>query len=322
LTRFTQFFQKHRRWLIQLLGSALLLVLIFWFLPFGDIVRALSSISPAIFLSVICLFFLAHIAAAIKWWLLLGRGIPLNLAIRAHFAGLAANLCLPGAAGGDVVRATLAQRALNDGSKVLAVALVDRLIDMLALISLAGVGFVFAKQSGTNIAPITIAAVFLISVAIGIALLPKLLPLPWKIAPRLPGKTLAAKFGDAISTLGQNPVLLAALFVFSAAIQFGLVSISWCLALGVNADVTLSQWMFAWPLAKVIAVIPISLNGLGLREAALAANLSTFGANPALIVAAGLIWQAVLFIAGGIGAIILLISGMLPKASESKVKGF
>ena len=296
-------------------------MVIFWFLPFKDIARAFASISPVVFLSVVFLFFVAHIAAATKWWLLLGRSIPLALAIRAHFAGLAANLCLPGAAGGDVVRAALAQSALKDGSRVFAVAVVDRLIDMLALISLAGVGFVFARQTGTDVAPITTAAIFLIAVAVGIALLPSLLPLPWKIVPRLPGKSLAVKFGDAIATLGQNRLLLVALFFFSAVIQLWLVSISWWLALGVNADVTLSQWMFAWPLAKVIAVIPISLNGLGLREAALAANLSTFGADPALIVAAGLIWQAVLFIAGGIGAAILLVSGMLLKAPALKVKG-
>ena len=55
--------------------------------------------------------------------------------------------------------------------------------------------------------------------------------------------------------------------------------------------------------------MPVSLNGLGLREATLAALLDPFGADPSVIVAAGLMWQAVLFAAGGLGALVLALSG-------------
>ncbi|MEE9426553.1 MAG: lysylphosphatidylglycerol synthase transmembrane domain-containing protein [Paracoccaceae bacterium] len=308
---------KYRGWLVRLLGSALLLGVIFWFLPLADVATAFASISPTVFLSVLCLFVVAHIAAALKWWLLLDRGLPMIQAIRAHFAGLAANLCLPGAAGGDVVRAGMAQAVVKDGSRIVAVSVVDRLIDMLALLALAGVGFVLSGQSEQSTVMVIRAGGVLLAVVAGFMALPWLLPLPWKLVPKLPGRSLADKFGGAIKIIGKNPGLLALLLAFSMTIQMVLVSLSWWLALGVGADVSLGQWMFAWPLAKVIAVLPISLNGLGLREAALAANLSGFGASAALIVAAGLVWQAVLYIAGGIGAVVLALSSTAVKIPEN-----
>ncbi|MCA9166003.1 MAG: hypothetical protein KDA62_23615, partial [Planctomycetales bacterium] len=64
----------------------------------------------------------------------------------------------------------------------------------------------------------------------------------------------------------------------------------------------------------VIAVLPISLNGLGMREAALAAFLAPHVSDPAMIVAAGLAWQAVMFAAGLIGGAIQLISREKPAA--------
>ena len=70
---------------------------------------------------------------------------------------------------------------------------------------------------------------------------------------------------------------------------------------GIGTDV--GPWLFAWPLAKIIAVLPVTLNGLGLREGVLASMLVPFGADAAAIVAAGLVWQAVMFTVGGIGAI-------------------
>ena len=62
-------------------------------------------------------------------------------------------------------------------------------------------------------------------------------------------------------------------------------------------------WIFAWPLAKIIAVLPVSLNGLGLREATLAGFLAPFGASAAggrgrraglagCVVYSGRVWRA------------------------------
>ena len=70
-------------------------------------------------------------------------------------------------------------------------------------------------------------------------------------------------------------------------------------------------------------MVPISIAGLGVREASLAALLSPLGANPAKVVAVGLLWQTILFAGGLIGGLTLLILAKLkrPETTEPEAEG-
>ena len=309
-----------RRWMIRAAGSALLLGGLFWLLPLDRVGDALRSISPGVFILVLVLFLAGHVAAALKWWLLLDRAVPPFLAIQAHYAGLAANLCLPGAIGGDAVRAGMAQAAMKDGARVVAAATADRLIDMIALLTITVLGLVLSSRSGVDGGLVVQAALVIAVMLAAIIALPRLLPLPWRMIPALPGRGFAERLAAAFGALGRKPATLAIAFAASVAIQTVFVSLAWWLAIAAGAEVAIGHWMFAWPLAKIIAILPVSLNGLGLREATLAAFLAPFGAEAAVIVAAGLMWQAVLFAAGGIGALVLALSGLTRKARTLPTK--
>jgi uncharacterized membrane protein YbhN (UPF0104 family) len=63
----------------------------------------------------------------------------------------------------------------------------------------------------------------------------------------------------------------------------------------------LRVWLFAWPLAKLAAVLPLTQGGIGVREAALVALLAPFGVAGPLVLATGLVWEGVI-IAGGLVA--------------------
>jgi uncharacterized membrane protein YbhN (UPF0104 family) len=58
-------------------------------------------------------------------------------------------------------------------------------------------------------------------------------------------------------------------------------------------------WLFAYPLAKLAAVLPVTQGGIGVREVAFAAVLLPLGIQPAAAVAASLAWEVVL-VAGGL----------------------
>ena len=309
-----------RRWMIRAAGSALLLGGLFWLLPLDRVGDALRSISPGVFILVLVLFLAGHVAAALKWWLLLDRAVSPFLAIQAHYAGLAANLCLPGAIGGDAVRAGMAQAAMKDGARVVAAATADRLIDMIALLTITVLGLVLSSRSGVDGGLVVQAALVIAVMLAAIIALPRLLPLPWRMIPALPGRGFAERLATAFGALGRKPATLAIAFAASVAIQTVFVSLAWWLAIAAGAEVAIGHWMFAWPLANIIAILPVSLNGLGLREATLAAFLAPFGAEAAVIVAAGLMWQAVLFAAGGIGALVLALSGLTRKARTLPTK--
>ena len=255
-------------------------------------------------------FVAGHALAAGKWWALLGRSLAYSGALKAHVAGLAANLCLPGAAGGDVVRAGAAQLAIRDGAKVISGSVSDRLIDMLALAILAGAGAMGLASDG-EWAFLAIQVLVLMVAALGVALwgMPRLVPLIWNKVPSLPARGLALKTADAFAELARAPALLIATLIVSTGIQALFVALAMMLGEAVGVDMPPAAWFFAWPLAKLLAVLPISLNGLGLREATLAGLMVPLGAVGADVVAAGLVWQAVLFLTGALGALVLAASG-------------
>lgn len=297
-----------KTWLIRLCGSVLFLGLLFYLFPAEAFWTALRAIPWFIFVSVFGLFLCAHVIAALKLWWLLDCAVPSLSVIRAHFAGLAANLGLPGAIGGDAVRAALIQSQLKDGARVVAVAATDRLIDMFALLTLAAIGAALTVGQGVGFSAILQAGAILGLVVLGLFLAPSLADMLWRRFPGLPGKSFVEKLLAALRGLTQNPLRLVGVFVLSTAIQTGLVLMAYWLAATAGAGIALAPWLFAWPLAKLIAVLPVSINGLGLREASLAGLLTPFGADGAAIVASGLVWQMVLFAAGALGGIILLLT--------------
>jgi uncharacterized membrane protein YbhN (UPF0104 family) len=79
---------------------------------------------------------------------------------------------------------------------------------------------------------------------------------------------------------------------------------SWC-----GLDLPLHVWLFAYPLGKLSAMLPVTQGGIGVREAALAALLLPFGVPPVLTVAVGLMWEVVVVTGGLAGGGIAMLAG-------------
>lgn len=310
-----------RKWAIRAGGSAIALALIFWFLPKDAIFQGFARLSWPLFLSVFVMFLGCHVAAAAKWWLLMDRAIPYVTALRAHLGGLAANLCLPGAAGGDAVRAALAHVSLKDGPRVAAAAVGDRMIDLVALVCLMLTGLaLLGGQGGGSALAFIVAGLIFAGAIVGLFVFPRVARTLWTRWPGLPAQALAFRVADAFAALSQRPALLLGALALSAAIQSVLIWLSIRLALVVGVEVPAAAWFFAWPLAKIIATLPISLGGLGVRESSLAALLVPFGALAPDVIASGLAWQGILYLAGALGALVLAVSGGSLRIGNGTVK--
>ena len=87
----------------------------------------------------------------------------------------------------------------------------------------------------------------------------------------------------------------------SMTVQCLFVVINIGFARAAHVDAPVAAWFYAWTTAKIIAIAPISLGGLGVREASMAGLLRPFGADPAQVMAIGLVWQSLLYVSGLIG---------------------
>ena len=290
-------------WLLRLGVSALVLIVLFRVVPFDRVWSEARRLPLSLWLSAFGLFLLGHAAATVKWRLLIGRGVSFPQALQAHLAGLAANVCLPGLGGGDVVRAALVYRSAEDASRLVVGSVADRLLDMLGLLLFAVAGAFLAVRPGqddlSRLSWLLVAGVIVLLIAFPASLL-----LERSVRDARPRGAVARAWVHAVSAIAylvHRPGRLVLCLAISMAIQATFIAINIAFAAAVQVSAPVAAWFFAWSTAKIVAVAPISLGGLGLREAVMATLLSPFGADPAQVIAVGLIWQTVLYASGLVG---------------------
>jgi glycosyltransferase 2 family protein len=304
-------------WVLRLGVSVLVLFALFRIVPIEHVWAEARRIPLSLWVAALGLFLLGHAAATVKWRLLIGRGVSFPQAFQAHLAGLAANVCLPGLGGGDVVRAALVFRSAEDGSRLIVGSVADRMIDILGLLLFAVAGALLAVRPGQSdlvqLSWLLGAGIVLLLVAFPASLL-----IERKIQHRTPRGRVGRVLGHAVAAtayLVRRPGRLALCLTISMAIQAMFIGINIAFATAVQVAAPVAAWFFAWSTAKIVAVAPISLGGLGVREAVMATLLSPFGADPAQVIAIGLIWQTVLYASGLVGVMAQFVWN--PEASRN-----
>jgi uncharacterized membrane protein YbhN (UPF0104 family) len=285
------------RWLVRAAISAVVVAVLLAVIPLESVFDAIGRISLRTWVVSLTIFFAGHYLNALKLRLLVGGASPpVPMFLRAQYAGLAANLSLPGVAGGDLVRAAYLAPAV--GTKTVAVASVaDRAIDTLSLVGIVLAAVPFAGVPLALIGPaervIWWAIVLGIVVSsIGVVLVVR--------SPRW----VAGPIDRAWRGVRDRRGSLAMAAAISVGVQSAFVMTNVWLASEAGVRVGLAPWFVAWPASKLIAILPISLGGLGVREAALVWLLVPYGAPAEAVLATGILWQAVLIVSGLTGLLV------------------
>ncbi len=301
--------RRRRKFVVKAGLSAAVLGAVVWWIGPQKLGPALAALTPAAFAATLAVFLCIHTAAAFKWrafMSLAGAPLPPGMTLRAYGAGLFANLFLPSMIGGDVVRAGIAMQGARRKEAVVLGSLVDRLSDFAALALLALGGIAALPQAmadgggsaelGRRIlgwfAALCVGGV--LALAIGLRLRP---PSRWPTKAR--GLLLRSLL--ALRRAGRRKIAATTAVLVAVALQAALLLVNAELGRAMGLDATLPVWFVCWPLAKIAAMLPLSLAGLGVREAAFAALGSRFGIAPALATAVSLAWQGVLFSGGLVG---------------------
>jgi len=286
--------------------SAVVLTALFLVLPWRDVIGSMGRMPWQLWAGIVVAFLAGHGLGVLKWRLAVnaGRGgLAAIDALRCYAAGLFANLCLPSIIGGDVLRAVLAGKSTRRPEAVVIGGLADRASDVLALTLLIAWGAMLARDAlpGTGRLILTAGLVLGLGAAAALAFL--LIRRPLKAwPPRL--RRHLGRMLVAVRRLTRRPGAAATVVALSLTIQTGFILLNAVIGQSIGIEQPLAVWFLAWPVAKLSGLLPISLGGLAIREATLAAALAPFGVAPALGVAASLLWQTVL-IAGG------LVSGLV-----------
>ena len=297
------------RWLAGLAVLGLLM----HFLPLAPLRAAIVRVPLTRFLVILIGYLLAHCIGVAKWRMVVNSaGAELDLATSAqcYAGGLFGTLFLPSIIGGDVVRLAVGLRHSPRPAAVLTGNVADRFIDVGAQAALVLAGLILLPGSLPAQLQIPRGGILLIGAAVILLLLAIAIVSQRQL---LGGRSFhfrrrLAHLRHALRAVSQRPHILIFGWVLGVSIQFSFLVLTALLAISCGLVLPLRVWLFAWPLAKLAAVLPLTQGGIGVREAALVALLAPFGAAGPVVLAAGLVWEGVI-IAGGLiaGAVALLL---------------
>lgn len=289
--------------------SAALLALLFLLLPWAQVRDALTRLPPAVWLGVLAGFAAGHAVGIGKWRLFVNSaraGLGWMDAALCYAAGLFANLCLPSIVGGDVLRLGLAARFTRRPEAALWGGIMDRISDLLALALLVTVGGLVARGSLQGWLGEVLLVLLVVTAGLTLLALPLGLRRPLHRWPRRLRRPIGRGL-VGLRQLARRPGPAALGLALSLLIQSGFVLLNAWLGRSVGIEVDLAVWFLIWPLAKIASLMPISLGGLAVREASLAALLLPFGVPMARSVVCSLLWQTVLIAGGLLGGLLWLL---------------
>jgi uncharacterized membrane protein YbhN (UPF0104 family) len=270
---------RRTRVVLEALVSGVLLAAILHWAGIHRVLHELSRTQLRWFLPAVAVSVATVPLMALRWRLLLSaKGIdaPLAWLTRTYFVALFAGQFLPAAIGGDAVRAVELGRRTEDAPEAVASVLIDRLVGVVSLVALALIAFTLGGHAAGGVEVVLAEAAFgLAAVAIlGLLFSPGLRGLAARfLEPRVEGRQLAAgqRFYDALHSYREHRSVLAAVFVLALVVQFARMGTIWMLvkALGLDGPggVQLSEVFAVGPVLFAALILPVSLNGIGVREA-------------------------------------------------------
>ncbi|MGH7863696.1 MAG: lysylphosphatidylglycerol synthase transmembrane domain-containing protein [Candidatus Binataceae bacterium] len=290
-------------------GLAIVVALLWWY-DARPIFTLLLREQPAYFIATVVLYVLGQTMSAYRWQLVAAlvniRG-SFREFLTYYFVGMFANLFIPGLVGGDAMRSIYLGRRYGRIGEAVASVIADRGLGVIALLWFAAIAALFFNTAGLPhliIAPTILAgAAAFVLYALGPPLARNLHRAPRRLR----------RAAALVVPYLQRPAATLPAIALSLVLQASLVVGQWLLALGLGLDVSLSVLMLCVPIANAIASVPLTLNGLGLREGAYLVLLGIAGVGREDAIALGLLWFAATML-GGLSGALAFITTDLPKA--------
>jgi len=293
-------------WIFLLLrwaAALLILGILFYVLPVAPLRSALARVPLTRFIAVLLIYLVALTGGITKWHTVVNSaGAQLSFAASAqcYTSGLFGALFLPSIIGGDVARLAVGISRSPRPAAVITGNVADRFLDVAAQLTLISLGLMLLPGS----LPVPLQApakrVLFAGVVGAAAFLGLVLALH---RPILRGRSIRirrrlAQLRHAIRAVSRRPWRLVFGWLLGTSVQGTYVVLTALLGITCGLRLPLRVWLFAWPLAKIAAVMPITQGGIGVREAALVVLLAPFGAPASQVLATGIVWEGVIITAG------------------------
>jgi len=314
----------HGSFVGKLLVSGLLLGFLFWRVDRVAFLRSLQALPLSLFLGCLLLYTLGYVLSTIRWQrLLLAEGIRVSLGrlTLIYLEGAFFNLFLPTLIGGDIVRGYAIYKLTRGHDASIASILVDRLSGFAALILIALIAVVVGYGQIQD--PQVAAMVFLVAAAFVFLLL---ILLNDRLKGRVTGLLGLVGLGrfqaklqgwvEALHRYRQHRRALVVALLLSGLLQTLIIVTYYFVGVGLNLGVPLTYFFVFVPLVTVVAMLPVSVAGLGVREGGVIFFFAKAGVDAATALSLSLVWFSLTLIVSSLGGLALLLDTHAAKRLE------
>jgi uncharacterized protein (TIRG00374 family) len=209
-----------------------------------------------------------------RWQLVLratGYSIPMMTLLSSYFIGMFVNIFLPGSIGGDVYRVYRVAQKTQDSEAALASVFLERFTGLasLSMIALLALPAAFRLVGRWDIIILLITCIVTLMGGTLLIASYKLLAWaePWLIKLHLGSFAVRfAKIQIFLHKFAQNRRALVLSMVLSLLLQLAIVYYFYMVANQLKIPISSLELLVFIPIITVVAILPISLGGLGLRE--------------------------------------------------------
>jgi len=259
----------------RLIITAAILAYLLRSIDLGAAVHAMLRVNPWWFAFTLLLVAIDRVVMAIRWLLLLraaGVDIRAASALRIFLTSSFVGSFLPAGVGADAARAYEVASRTSRGSQAVASVGIDRVLGLVAIAILGIAGLAgWAQHVEPQLRVRLMAAAALGGAAtLAIFWVDKVaracLPARWH-GTRWGWRVL--RLGDAIGAYRQHPKVLLQVTALSIAVQLVRVFQGYGLGRGLGIQVDLAYYLVFMPVAMLVLLLPVSISGFGLPQAAI-----------------------------------------------------
>jgi hypothetical protein len=309
----------------KLVVSALLLTILFWRVDRPAILRTVQVLPLKVFLGCAALYTLGYLISTFRWQrLLLAEGIrlPLWRLILVYFEAAFFNLFLPTLIGGDIVRGYTIYRITRGHNASIPSILVDRLSGFAALVGIAliALGLAFRRIHDPLVAVMILAVAASFSVVIAVLLHDRMKQRASGLLRIVRLTRFQAKLQGMVEALqryrGHHRALGQAILL-SLLLQTLIVVTYYLIGAGLNLGVPIAYFFLYVPLITFVAMLPVSVAGLGVREGGAVYFFAKVGVDAATALTMSLVWFSLTLVVSGLGGLVFLLDTHATKRAQA-----
>ncbi len=292
---------------LRLLVSVALLSWLGWQTDWQQVGTAFTHLRIELWLAAVGVLVLTQFVSSVRWQMLarpLGLERPLSQLVGFYFIGMYFNLLLPTSVGGDVVRAWYLDGQSGNRLNAFISVFLDRLCGLWILLLLACLGVLMSPLELPTWIPLFVWGCAGCAAA-GLTAMPILTQhsdkAPWKFRQLLEAFKALPSWRAWV-----GPVLL------SVFVQVANVVIVWLVGQALGAPVPFAYYWLLVPMVSLLTMLPISVNGMGVREGAMALLLAPLGVSGGIALTLAFLWFAVSATVSLLGGLVYLF-GRFPR---------